>query len=142
MTALAAARDTRRASNNAVFNTHKVLLAANAIVFEGGMVAWNASGFGVPASASATLKVVGRAKVSADNTGGANGAIAIEVEAGCFSWTNSSIAAVDQDDVGKVVYAEDDQTISETDQGGTLSAAGVFYGFDDYSGVLVKTSFC
>lgn len=56
--------------------------AANAVWFQGSLVCVNASGFGVRASDTANLRVIGIATNRGDNTGGANGALTIEYEFG------------------------------------------------------------
>lgn len=104
-------------------------VAANTKIYANSIVAMNASGYAVPASATASQVVIGRAINSADNTGGAAGALTINVEQGAFDFAMASgVNALVASDVGKIVFAQDDCTISKGDQGGTLPIAGVFLG--------------
>lgn len=104
-------------------------VAASAKIYANAIVAMNSSGYAVPASADASLVVIGRAINSADNTGGSAGALYINIEQGAFDFALASgVNALGAGDVGKVVYAQDDCTVSKSDQGGTLPIAGVFLG--------------
>lgn len=101
-------------------------VAAGVNLFANALVALNASGYVVPASASASLLVLGRIVNSVDNTGGAAGAQNVIVEQGAFDYDIASgVNAVTIADVGKLVFAQDDHTVSRTDQAGTLPALGV-----------------
>jgi len=82
---------------------------ANAVIYAGAMVARDGSGRAVPASDTAGLVVVGRAETRADNTGGADGAIMVDVRRGVFAWSHAGLTRAD---LGKVVYATDDQTVA------------------------------
>jgi hypothetical protein len=104
-------------------------VAAATKIYANSIVAMNASGYAVPASATSSLVVIGRAINSADNSGGAAGDLEINIEQGAFDFAMASgVNALVDSDIGKVVYAQDDCTISKTDQGGTLPIAGVFLG--------------
>lgn len=101
-------------------------VAANVKLFANALVALNASGYVVPASANASLLVLGRIVNSVDNTGGAAGAANVIVEQGAFDYDIASgVNAVTIADVGKLVFAQDDHTVSRTDQTGTLPVLGV-----------------
>lgn len=122
MTALTAAR--RTTSRPAMIIALGV--AASTTIYQGGMVALNASGYAVPASASPTLKVLGRAMANVDNAAGSNGALIVEAEAGCFRFENSEGGdAISSDDIGKPCYAVDDQTLALTSNGGARPIAGL-----------------
>lgn len=102
-------------------------VAAGAHIYANAIVAMNASGYAVPASADSSLVVIGRAINSADNSGGSAGALTINIEQGAFDYANASGAdAITAAMVGKIVFAQDDCTVSATNQGGTLPVAGVF----------------
>ena len=104
-------------------------LAASTKIYANSIVAKNASGYAVPASASTALVVVGRALSTVDNSAGSAGALSINVEQGCFDYAMASAPnALTNADIGAIVYAQDDQTVSKTNQGGTLPVAGVFLG--------------
>jgi hypothetical protein len=87
-------------------------LAANAVIRNGALVAVNATGFIVAASNTTGLHVVGVARASADNTGGADGAKTVIVETGgVFKFVNDGTNPVVQAGMHKVCYALDDQTV-------------------------------
>lgn len=114
-------------------------LAADAVIYSGAMVALNLSGYLVPASADPSLYVVGVAEKSADNTGGAAGALSIVPRRGCYPFANSaSTAAVTSADVGRPCYAVDDNTVSRTNPLGAYPVAGVVAGIDANGKVLVE----
>lgn len=117
-----------------------LLVKANAIGFKGGLVATDATGYAVSgAGIQATgLKVWGIATKSFNNTGGANGAISVDVMLGVFPFANAGGDAVAQADVGAGVFADDDQTIRKTSGTSTRSACGTFLGFDENSNALVR----
>jgi hypothetical protein len=79
----------------------------------------------VPGSALTTLKCVGRARDTYDNTGGAAAAFRCAVDSGIFRWDNSSAGdLIAQADVGNDCYIVDDHTVAKTDGTGTRSIAG------------------
>lgn len=158
MANLAAARNTIRQGEQITPELLWVPLAANAKIFQGGLVGLNAGGYCVPAqSVPAGGVILGRAEPLpfyaaaslagavgygsvADNTGGANGAINIHVRQGAFWWDNS--AAGDQitlANIGAFAFAVDDHTVALTDGNGTRARAGIIYGVDSVQGVLVQT---
>ena len=105
---------------------------ANTNIYLGGMVALNAAGNAVPASATTTvanaLRVVGRAEYvkngipgqNAINNPGAAGAIAITARKGVFLYaTDGSVGAAQ---LGLNCFALDDNTVTALDR---VSGAGV-----------------
>ncbi len=88
-------------------------VAAGAKIFAGALVAFNASGYLVPASDTAGLRVAGVADEAADNMDGQNGAASVKVSRGAFKLGNSASKAVAQANVGGVVYVEDDETVAK-----------------------------
>lgn len=121
MAALTKDRDTRR--RDGVRRTPGV--AANAVIHAGGIVVRNSGGFAAPAGAALGLYALGIAQEPVNNTGGANGAKSIEVDAGTFLVANSAGAdEVTAADTGTTCYLVDDQTVAKTDGGGTRSPAG------------------
>lgn len=115
-------------------------VAASVLIYQGAMVAVDANGFATPMATSTTLQGVGRAEAQADNSSGANGAITVEVGAGIYPFANSAAAdEINKDDIGKVCYGVDDQTVALTDGTGTRSPAGTIFDVDD-AGVWVKFS--
>jgi hypothetical protein len=113
-------------------------VATNAIIFAGAIVALSATGFAVKGAVATTLKGVGVARRSVNNTGGADGAVSLAVERGVWQFGNS--ASTDQitlADVGASCYIVDDQTVAKTNGGATRSVAGVIRDVDA-NGVWVE----
>lgn len=107
-------------------------VGANVRCFAGGIAVKNAAGFAVPATTATGLTALGRFAHDADNTGGANGALRVEVERGIFRFENS--AAGDEltaADIGAVCYLVDDQTVAKTHATNTRSPAGIVDDVDD-----------
>lgn len=102
-------------------------VAANTIIYAGTMVATNAAGYAVPASASAALKLWGRAERTIDNRTsnvpfGAAGDLSVEVKPGVFFFVaTGSITIADR---GALLFAPDDNTVSKLDGAGTYPIAG------------------
>lgn len=124
MAALTNARNTPEMADGGRMRVYPV--EANSNIFLGGMVALNAAGNAVPASATTTvanaLKVVGRAEYvknglpgqNALNNPGAAGAISITVRKGVFLYaTDGSVGAAQ---VGLNCFAMDDNTVAATDR--------------------------
>jgi hypothetical protein len=89
-------------------------VAAATKIFQGGLGAVDSAGRAVPAADTAGLRVIGRAESDADNTTGAAGDISVNLKRGTYLFANSATAAVDADDVGKICFVEDDETVAET----------------------------
>lgn len=132
MTAAAANADTPRYGVEAVVRKLMELpVAASTHIYQGTIVCLNLSGYLVPASADPSLTVVGVAQEEADNSAGAAGALECPVERGAFYLTNSATtAAVSEADIGRIVFAVDDLTISRTNVAGTYPACGKVVGFE------------
>jgi len=125
MTALAASRDTVEQSGPIDSESIVALsfpMAAATTIYAGALVAIDASGNAVAATATSAIRVMGRAEKTVINTvaagfGGA-GALSIEVRPGVFAFANGdSITAAD---VGSMAYAVDDNIVAKAS-----SAAGV-----------------
>jgi len=115
-----------------------VPLAANAKVYQGGMVQIAASGYGVAAVATAANVTVGMARETVDNTGGAAGAVSVKTRRGVFRFGNSAAGdAIGRTEIGKTVYVVDDQTVAKTDNAGARPAAGKCFDVDA-NGVWVE----
>lgn len=99
-----------------------VPLLANAIVFQGGIVCLDASGWGTKGAVATTLKAVGIAQYNCDNTGGANGAKYVRVRKGKHVMVNSG--DVTRANIGAPCYIVDDQTVAMSTGTGTRSIAG------------------
>lgn len=111
-------------------------VAANVKIFAGALVVLDAAGDAKPAVTATGLKGAGRAEEQVDNTGGAAGAVTVEVKRGCFRWANDG--SVTRAHIGASAYAVDDQTVAATDGTGTRSAVGTIRDLDA-QGVWVET---
>jgi hypothetical protein len=110
MAALSAPRNTLR--QGAARERITVALKANAKVFKGGIVAVDATGYGVAGASAASLIVMGIAQQTVDNTGGASGALSVDVECGVFKLDNAGTNTITITSVGASVYMNDDHTLS------------------------------
>jgi len=111
-------------------------VAAGKLIHQGAMVVLD-GGYAAPGSTKQNLTGAGVACKSADNTNGLDGAISVEVEAGCFRFDNSLTDPVTRADIGKPAYAVDDETVARTAGGNTRSAIGTIFDLDA-EGVWVK----
>jgi hypothetical protein len=131
MTALTKDRNTAYRDGSAV--AHDV--AASTMIYAGSLVCVNAAGYAVPGSVSTTLKAVGRAEENVDNTGGANGDLAISVRKGAFNFANAGDVTLAHLETN--VYIDDDQTVTSVATG--KSVAGKCISVDaDGVWVLIK----
>lgn len=133
MAALTAARDTSEISNGA---RHLILpVKGSTTIYQGALVALDASGYAVPGSKAATLTAAGRAEETVANTG-ADGEVSIRVARGVFVFDNATDAGkLTAAHVLKPCYIADDQTVTATAEG--ASVAGLVIRVDD-SGVAVE----
>ena len=133
MAALTAARDTSENSNGA---RHLILpVKGSTTIYQGALVALDASGYAVPGSKAATLTAAGRAEETVANTG-ADGEVSIRVARGVFVFDNATDAGkLTAAHVLKPCYIADDQTVTATADG--ASVAGLVIRVDD-SGVAVE----
>lgn len=98
-------------------------VAADTRIFEGALVALDASGNAINATAS-TANIRGVAMREANNTDGAAGDLLVETRKGVFLFANNGL---DRTDIGTVVKVTDNQTV-----GGAGSAnAGTLVDLDD-----------
>ena len=133
MTALTAARNTIERAGDVVGYPVKT----NVKALQGGIAVLNA-GYAAPGTVATGLIAVGRFEETADNTGGANGAISVQVKRGTFKYGNSSAGdLIAQADVGADCYIVDDQTVAKTNGSSTRSVAGKIIAVDA-DGVWVK----
>lgn len=102
-----------------------VPIADNVHIYQGAMVQLDANGRANPAATGASGLIVGRAYEEYDNTvaGHSAGALTVEVEQGAFTWDLDTVNPPAQANVGAVVYAVDDHTVS-TSNSGTRGSAG------------------
>lgn len=111
-------------------------VAANTTIFAGTIVAVNSDGRAVPAADTAGLRVIGRAEETKVN-GATAGAESILIKRGIFRFNNSADDAVDANDIGKVAFVEDDNTVCEA--GGTHKVKAGRIVQVDSAGVWVNT---
>lgn len=129
-------------------NTHEragdvlsLLVADDAILYAGGIVMLNASGYAVPGATATGQVCAGRAEEYVDNTDGGNGGKSATVKRGVFKYKNSSSGdAITIAEIGDICYIVDDETVAKTNGTNTRSAAGVIVGVDS-DGVWVRMGF-
>ncbi len=122
MTAAAADRDTIRRDG------HKAVapMAATTKIFGGTLVCVNSAGYATKGATSTTLKALGVAEQTVDNSAGAAGDLAVPYRRdGWFRFDNSgSTDAITLADVGADCYIVDDSTVAKTSGTNTRSVAG------------------
>jgi hypothetical protein len=87
-------------------------VAGSTKIYAGSIVAINSSGYAVPASDSAGLKVVGVAASQADNSTGSNGDKSVKVDAPIIARFDAT--SITQAMVGQVMYVVDDHTFDDS----------------------------
>jgi len=124
MAAATVSRDTVQLASE---GNYTLELAAATKIFAGTLVATNASGYAVSASASSALKIWGRAEKTVDNLTGSAGALTIEVKPGRFYFTCSSASRASR---GAMAYVVFDNEVALTDGSGTRPPAGKIVDYD------------
>src|SRR5687768_2204718 len=137
MAALTSARvSTTRLGDASVIDILKLPVKANTKIYAGSLVVIDA-GYAAPGRTATGLIAVGCAQKTVDNTGGAAGALVIEVRRGTFKWLNSAGGElIAQAEVGTMAYIVDDQTVAKVATG--RSAAGRILQVDA-DGVFVES---
>jgi hypothetical protein len=111
MTALAAARITK--SKGGTPRRQVYLVDGGSVIYAGALVCINASGYAVPAAATAGFSdVVGIALADVDNTDGSDGDTAVVVEYG-IAFLLDVGGGITQADVGRDAFVVDDQTVTD-----------------------------
>ncbi len=110
-------------------------VAAGVLIYEGALVVLSAAGFAQPGFESTDVTVRGIALTGADNSAGMDGSHIVMVRKGTFAL--NSDGSITRSDIGKPAYIVDDQTVSNSDGGGTRSVAGQIVNVDD-DGVWVN----
>jgi hypothetical protein len=141
MAALTTDRNTkRRYIERAV--AENAQLAATTTIFNGAIVASNATGALVPGSDTAALTVIGVAPQKMVNTGGAAATVSppARAYAGCFKFDTTGGNAITAADIGKTCCALDDHTVVRA--AGTVNSivVGVVDSIDSDGGVWVKVN--
>lgn len=135
MTALTGAKDISKYGVEAKPSQIPVALPVKgATTVHKGALVGQSGGYVLPArSTSSNADVIlGVAAESVDNSAGSDGDLTIKhIVRGVFAFVNSSSTeAITNAEVGKTVYAADDQTVSKTSASSTRVAAGVCVGLD------------
>lgn len=113
-------------------------VAADAVIYTGGLLCLDASGNAVPGGTATDLTARGVCEERADNTGGAAGDISAPSRAGVFNFKNSAGAdEITRANIGDDAYIVDDETVAATDGTSTRSVAGEIVDVDS-NGVWVK----
>ena len=121
---LANNRDTKQRGAGVLPEAMALPVAAATTIYQGSMVALNAAGYAVPASADSALRVIGRAEQKVVNAGSA-GDEKVLVKRGVFRFANSGTTGeVTAADIGKPCYVVDDETVSRISAAGARPAAG------------------
>jgi len=114
-----------------------IKVAAATSIDAGKLVAINATGFGVPASDAAGLKVVGVAQETIDNSAGGNGDKSVLImRKKAFHLANAATNAVAAAHIMTNVYVKDTATVSSN--GGTNSIVAGLCIEVDGAGVWVE----
>lgn len=106
---------------------------ADAVIYQGALVVLDASGDAMPGDTIANGATVTRgvAFQGKDNTGGADGAITVEVRRGTFRFNNSSAGdLITRAHIGDACYVVDDDTVALTNGSSTRIAAGTIRDVD------------
>ncbi len=135
MTALSAPRLIRERYTTRV---RRFPVAAGATIWQGAMVALVTTGgvtYAEPAAATAGLVIVGAARETANNLGGAAGAINVGVENDACMMNNDATNPVTAALIGQSVYVVDDNTVSASSSSGARPVAGVLFEMDPVTGL-------
>lgn len=112
--------------------------AAATTIYAGALVALNASGQAVPASATVAQRTRGVAQAQVNNSAGAAGALLVPIRRGVYRFDNSAAGdLITVADIGAVCYVVDDETVAKTDAVGTRPVAGTIR-IVDADGVWVE----
>lgn len=101
-------------------------MKAGVKIYKGALVAIDSSGNAMPAGllAGGTVRCVGIASATFDNTGGAAGALKAEVQVGVFKFANHGADLVTAASVQTDCFVVDDQTVALTNGTSTRAPAG------------------
>ena len=135
MAKLTDVRDTPEIANGA--KVIAVPVKGGTTIYQGALVALDASGYAIPGKKAESLTAVGRAEETVTNTG-ADGELVIRVARGIFVFENSTSGKIAAAEVLGPCYIEDDQTVTKTAT--SASVAGLVIRVDD-EGVAVEMGF-
>ena len=135
MAKLTDVRDTPEIANGA--KVIAVPVKGGTTIYQGALVALDASGYAIPGKKAESLTAVGRAEETVTNTG-ADGELVIRVARGVFVFENSTSGKITAAEVLGPCYIENDQTVTKTAT--SASVAGLVIRVDD-EGVAVEMGF-
>ena len=140
MTALAAPKGRKRLLTEPCYKLPvEFKLLAGAHLFPGSLAAVDTSARAQPAGATSTFRVIGVSEEDYDNTDGDDGDVTTRrIMAGTFLFANSSSSdLIANDDVRKVCYVVDDNTVAATSNSNARPVAGTVVAVDS-EGVWVR----
>lgn len=124
---------TQERNTNQLTGDYYVLpVKAKIKIYAGTLVAIDATGYAIPATAGADLTAAGRAEETVGGTDDAK----IVVARGVFVWDNDTTEAVTQADVGQNCYLLDDETVTGKAEGHSVAGKVLAVTSD---GVTVET---
>lgn len=109
-------------------DAHSVPVRADALLYQGKILALDAQGYGVEAEDAAALTILGRISADVDATDRADGEVKVVFDLGVFGYENSSDSPVLDSHYGRPVFIEDDTTV-RADPGDHNVFAGFCRGF-------------
>ena len=120
MAKLTDVRDTPEIANGA--KVIAVPVKGGTTIYQGALVALDASGYAIPGKKAESLTAVGRAEETVTNTG-ADGELVIRVARGVFVFDNTATAAnkITAAHVLKPCYMEDDHTVTALATGASVA---------------------
>lgn len=129
----------RKYRNRHTGRTLILKVAANAIPYQGGLVSENATGYAYASDTTAGTRVMGWSLAKMDNTGGADGAISVEVLTGVIKLDNDATNPIAQADVGHPCFVKDDHTVQNAN-GGCSVIVGRVENIDADGGIWVMVA--
>lgn len=117
---------------NEVNNGGRIIVVpvkADVKINEASIIALDANGLASEAVKGAGITVIGRSEQYVDNSGGADGAVMINVKRGAFIWNNDTTSPVEEKDVMKQCYILNSQTVTMTSEANSI--AGKVIGLED-----------
>ncbi len=144
MTATTSPRSTQQLDGNPLPVVNAFPIKADEVLYQGTLCMIDSSG--LLRSGAAATGCIGVGKIDnnepvTDATGLADGDKFGTVYPGCWAWNSGTTAdLIQSDDVGKLCYIIDNQTVGLTDGGATRSLAGTIYGVNTNGQVYVYSN--
>jgi hypothetical protein len=105
-------------------------LATGKTAYAGGIACVSATGYATPGAVATTLKALGIFVEQVANPG-ADGAVTVRIERGCYRFKNSASGdLIALTDIGANAYIVDDETVAKTNGTNTRSVAGIIRDVD------------